>query len=397
MTPSLLLNPGREKTILRRHPWIFSGAVKSVRGTPEPGATVEVRSADDTLLGHAAWSPESQICGRVWSFDPAEAIDADFFRRKIRRAIMLRNELGLNAVDGGCRLVASEADGLPGLIADRYGDFVVIQVLSAGAEFHKNTIAGILLEESGCRGIFERSDVSIRAREGLAESIGLLAGEEPPEVITIVENGLKLEVDIRHGHKTGFYLDQRTSRAAVAEFAAGKEVLNCFSYTGAFSVAALAAGARHAVNVDSSNPALAQAAKNFALNGIAPERYENITADVFTQLRKFRDQARQFDLIILDPPKFIDSKNAVTRGCRAYQDIARLAFLLLRPGGMLFTFSCSGLMTAELFQKITADAALDAGAEAVIVRRLEQSPDHPTALAVPESFYLKGLAVKKIF
>ncbi len=397
MMPSILLNPGREKTILRRHPWIFSGALKSVNGNPEPGATVEVRSADDTLLGHAAWSPESQICGRVWSFDPAEAIDADFFRRKIRRAIALRNELGLNAADGGCRLVASEADGLPGVIADRYGDFAVIQLLSAGAEFHKNTIAGILLEESGCRGVYERSDVAIRAREGLAECTGLLAGEEPPALITIVENGVRYEVDVRQGHKTGFYLDQRANRAAVAGYAAGKEVLNCFAYTGGFAVAALAAGAKHAVNVDSSAPALAAAARNFELNGIDPERYTNITADVFSELRKFRDRARTFDLIVLDPPKFVDSKNALMRGCRAYQDIARLAFLLLRPGGMLFTFSCSGLLSAELFQKVTADAALDAGSEAVIVGRLEQAPDHPTSLAVPESFYLKGLAVKKVF
>lgn len=395
--PSILLNTGREKTILRRHPWIFSGALKSVVGDPEPGATVEVRSADNTLLGHAAWSPESQICGRVWSFDPAEKIDADFFRRKIRRAIELRNELELNAADGGCRLIASEADGLPGVIADRYGDFAVVQLLSAGAEFHKATIAAILLEESGCRGVYERSDVAIRTREGLTESTGLLAGEEPPEAITIVENGIRFEIDIRHGHKTGFYLDQRFNRAAVARYAAGKEMLNCFAYTGGFAVAALAAGAKHAVNVDSSAPSLAGAVRNFELNGIAAERYENITADVFAELRKFRDRARTFDLIVLDPPKFVDSKNALMRGCRAYQDIARLAFLLLRPGGMLFTFSCSGLLSAELFQKVTADAALDAGVEAVIVGRLEQAPDHPTSLSVPESFYLKGLAVKKVF
>lgn len=394
MSHTVFIRPGREKSLLRHHPWIFTGAVARVEGEPESGETVEIRSAGGDLLGRGAYSPQSQIVCRVWSFNPEEAIDREFFARRIRRALELRRTLGLDQRDGGCRLIASEADGLPGLIADRYGDWLVVQILSTGTEFHRETLAEILLQETGCRGIYERSDLSIRSREGLPEREGNLCGEEPPPQIEILENGLRLLVDVRHGHKTGFYLDQRDNRRAVMDFAREGEVLNCFSYTGGFAAAALAAGAKHVTNVDSSHPALNIARENLLLNGIDESRFTNLDADVFTALRRFRDEKRQFDLIVLDPPKFVDSKGALPRGCRAYQDIARLAFQLLRSGGTLLTFSCSGLMTAELFQKITADAALDAKRNAVIVRHLAQAADHPTALPVPETFYLKGLVVK---
>ena len=392
-SPCLHLLPGREKSLLRRHPWIFSGAVKSVSGDPAPGDTVEVRDAHQRLLAHAAFSPASQIVGRVWSFAPEAVIDRGFFADRIAAALRLRHAVGLDIPEGGCRLIASEADGLPGLIADRYGEFIVLQILSAGAERQRKLLAELLREATGCRGVYERSDVSVRAREQLPERTGVLLGEAPPDTIEIRENDLRLLVDVRHGHKTGFYLDQRAGRTAIGQTAAGKTVLNCFSYTGAFAVAALAGGARHVVNVDSSGPALALAAENCRLNGFGPDRYENRRQDVFEALRECRDTQQRFDLVILDPPKFVDGKAALPRGCRAYQDIARLGFQLLNPGGMLATFSCSGLMTPELFQKITADAALEAGVNGRIIRRLEQAADHPTALAVPESFDLKGLLV----
>ncbi len=394
MVKSVILHKGREKSLKRRHPWVFSGAVREVTGNPAAGETVEIRSAGGDFLAYAAYSPSSQLTGRVWSFDRETAVDRAFFSERIARAIALRNAMGLNRPGQGCRLAASEADGLPGVIADRYGDYIVVQILSAGAEFHKQIIAEELMARTGCKGIYERSDVSVRRFEGLPEKTGLLLGEEPPQEIIIEENSFRLAVDVRHGHKTGFYLDQRENRRVLMDMAEGKSVLNCFAYTGAFAVAALKGGAVKVVNVDSSAPALQIASRNLELNGMADAPCENICADVFTQLRIFREQNVKFDAVVLDPPKFVDSKGALVRGCRAYQDIARLGMQLLNPGGTLLTFSCSGLMTAELFQKITADAAVDAGVDGRIVRRLAQGADHPVSLAVPETFYLKGLVVK---
>lgn len=388
---SLKLHPGREKSLLRRHPWIFSGAVAEVAGAPQRGETVAVRDAAGTFLAYAAYSPDSQLAARVWSFDEAEHVDAAFFRRRLARAVRLRHFLGFDAPEEGCRLVHSEADFLPGLIVDRYGEYLVLQILSAGMEFHRDEIVNALMELTGAKGIYERSDVAVRGKEGLPERAGVLAGSPPPNPVWIRENGCFFAADIRHGQKTGFYFDQRDSRAEVARLASGKRVLNAFSYTGGFGVAAAAAGAAHVVNIDSSAPALALAAHNMERNRIGSERYENRCADVFTELRAFRDAGRTFDLVILDPPKFIESQRALVRGCRAYQDIARLGFELLAPGGLLVNFSCSGLMTPELFQKITADAALEAGVTPVILKRLAQSADHPVALAAPEGFYLKGL------
>lgn len=390
----LILAPGREKSLLRRHVWIFSGAVVAVEGDPAPGETVVVVDADRRFLARAAWSPESQLSARVWSFDPEERIDAAFFRRRVHLAVEFRRFLKLDAPTGGCRLIHSEGDALPGVIADRYGEFVVVQFLSAGAERFRSEIVEALRQETGAKGIFERSDAGVRAKEGLSERCGVVAGEAPPNPIVIEENGAKFAVDVRHGQKSGFYFDQRDARTFVARLAAGKRMLNAFSYTGGFGVAAALAGAEHVINVDSSAPALKLAAHNMERNRICPERYENRENDVFAELRSLSAAGHRFDLIVLDPPKFIDSRNALTRGCRAYQDIARLGFGLLAPGGVLCNFSCSGLMTPELFQKITADAAVEAGVRGVILHRFEQAADHPAALAVPESFYLKGLATR---
>ncbi|MGF0038101.1 class I SAM-dependent rRNA methyltransferase [Victivallis vadensis] len=390
----LKLNPGREKSLLRRHVWIFSGAVADYPGEAAPGETVEVFDAKNNFLARAAYSPDSQLIARVWTFDRDEQIDEAFFARRIKAAVEYRHFLKLDDPKGGCRLINSEADGLPGLVVDRYAGVLVIQITSAGIEFHRDTIVKLLAEITGAASIYERSDVSVRAKEGLAERSGLLYGAQPPNPVIIEENGARFAVDVRHGQKSGFYFDQRCARAAVAAYADGRTVLNAFSYTGAFAVSALLAGAGHVINIDSSAPALKQAAHNLEMNKIKPERYENRTADVFTELRRLVEEGRKFDLVILDPPKFIESQKALVRGCRAYQDIARLGYRLLNPGGLLFNFSCSGLMTPELFQKITADAALDAGVRARLVRHLEQAPDHPVSLAVPEGFYLKGLVTR---
>ena len=390
----LKLNPGREKSLLRRHVWIFSGAVADYPGEAAPGETVEVFDAKNNFLARAAYSPDSQLIARVWTFDRDEQIDEAFFARRIKAAVEYRHFLKLDDPKGGCRLINSEADGLPGLVVDRYAGVLVIQITSAGIEFHRDTIVKLLAEITGAASIYERSDVSVRAKEGLAERSGLLYGAQPPNPVIIEENGARFAVDVHHGQKSGFYFDQRCARAAVAAYADGRTVLNAFSYTGAFAVSALLAGAGHVINIDSSAPALKQAAHNLEMNKIKPERYENRTADVFTELRKLVEEGRRFDLVILDPPKFIESQKALVRGCRAYQDIARLGYRLLNPGGLLFNFSCSGLMTPELFQKITADAALDAGVRARLVRHLEQAPDHPVSLAVPEGFYLKGLVTR---
>lgn len=390
----LKLNPGREKSLLRRHVWIFSGAVADYPGEAAPGETVEVFDAKNNFLARAAYSPDSQLIARVWTFDRDEQVDEAFFARRIKAAVEYRHFLKLDDPKGGCRLINSEADGLPGLVVDRYAGVLVIQITSAGIEFHRDTIVKLLAEITGAASIYERSDVSVRAKEGLAERSGLLYGAQPPNPVIIEEDGARFAVDVRHGQKSGFYFDQRCARAAVAAYADGRTVLNAFSYTGAFAVSALLAGAGHVINIDSSAPALKQAAHNLEMNKIKPERYENRTADVFAELRKFVEEGRKFDLVILDPPKFIESQKALVRGCRAYQDIARLGYRLLNPGGLLFNFSCSGLMTPELFQKITADAALDAGVRARLVRHLEQAPDHPVSLAVPEGFYLKGLVTR---
>jgi 23S rRNA (cytosine1962-C5)-methyltransferase len=384
---SVILKKGREKNLLQRHPWIFSGAIERVEGSPGVGETVTVCSFDRKPLAQAAWSPQSQIAVRVWSFNPETMIDAAFFRTKLKNAFAARHNINSNAM----RLVAAESDGLPGLIIDRYADWIVCQFLSAGSEYWKNTIVELLQEFFPGLSIYERSDVSVREKEGLPSRCGVLAGTEPPDQVEITENGMRLLVDIKAGHKTGYYLDQRDSRLAVRNWAEGRDVLNCFSYTGGFGVAALLGGAKHVLQMDSSEPALDIARKNAALNGLDPAASEYICGDVFKELRRFRDSRRDFDLIILDPPKFIESRSQLEGGARGYKDINLLAFKLLRPGGLLFTFSCSGLMEMPLFQKIVADSALDAGRNAQILAVLNQSPDHPIALNFPEGAYLKGL------
>ena len=392
--PTLTLKPGREKSLLRRHPWIFSGALADIDGDPQSGESVDVLDAKGHFLARAAYSPASQIRARVWTFDPQETVDADFFRRRVRTALAQRATPGLMPESDGLRLIHAESDGLPGLIVDRYRDTLVFQSLTAGCEFWRDTLADILLEESGAGSIYERSDADVRELEGLTTRSGPLRGS-PPETIVIQEYGLKFKVDIVHGHKTGFYLDQRHNRRRVGQLAAGRELLNCFCYSAGFSVHALAGGARSVVSVDSSAEALVLGRENMALNDLPADKSEWLEGDVFELLRKFRDQARSFDMIILDPPKFAATAAQAERAARGYKDINLLAFKLLRKGGILATFSCSGGIDAALFQKIVAGAALDAGAEAQIVEHLTQGSDHPISLHFPEGAYLKGLVCLK--
>ena len=393
MPARVRLKPGRDKSLKRRHPWVFSGAIGSVEGDVPAGDTVEVMSAEGASFGHGAYSPASQIAVRMWSFARDEKVDADFLAARVAKAVARRQGEAAREANGdnAQRLINAESDGLPGLIVDRYADFLVCQLRSAGAERWRDEIVAALAAAVPHRGIWERSDTGARAKEGLEPRIGLLAGEEPPELVEIAEGPCRFLVDVRHGHKTGFYLDQRDNRALVAAHARGREVLNAFAYTGAFGIQALAAGAAKVTNVESAPGLLALAARHITHNGLDEAAVEDIEGDVAQVLRRFRDSRREFDLIVLDPPKFAESSSQVPAASRGYKDINLLAFKLLRPGGLLFTFSCSAHVRAELFQKIVADAALDAGREARILQRLAQPADHPVALSFPEAGYLKGL------
>lgn len=388
---TLTIRQGRERSLLRRHPWIFSGSVASVSDNLTSGESVRVESSDGRFLGWAWYSPSSKITARVVSFEEERPIDQELVRSRVRDAVTSRSPL---STTDAMRLVFSESDQIPGLIADRYADFLVCQFLTAGAEVWKETILDELDALLSPRGIFERSDSDVRAKEGLDSSTGPLRGEEPPERIEIQESMMKYYVDVRDGHKTGFYLDQRENRAAVSLFSRGRHVLNCFSYSGGFGVAAAIGGAESVVNVDVSAPALELATDNARLNRIDPDRFETVEADVFQHLRLLRDRGESFDLIVLDPPKFAESKRTVDKACRGYKDINLLALKLLEEGGLLFTFSCSGAIDASLFQKVVAGAAVDAGRHARILRSLDQPSDHPISLSMPESRYLKGLIVQ---
>ena len=384
----LILKAGREKSLKRRHPWVFSGAVAKVQGNPGPGETIGLWSATGEFLAVAAYSPASQIVARVWDWKE-RAIDRAFFDAHIKRAVEQRRTLLQDTDTDAVRLVHGESDGLPGVVADRYGDTVVLQLSSTGADRWRAEIADALLEASGAGRIWERSDADVRQLEGLAPVTAALRGAREPTRITITENGLKFGVDLEHGHKTGFYLDQRDNRRRVRELARGREVLDGFCYSGGFALNAAAGGAKSVTAVDSSAEALALARGNAEMNGLAQAEW--LEGDVFQMLRRFRDQARSFDLIVLDPPKFAPTAAHAEKAARAYKDINLLAFKLLRPGGLLATFSCSGGVGADLFQKIVAGSALDAGVQAQIIERLGPGADHPVALNFPEGDYLKGL------
>ena len=391
---NITLKPGREKSLLRRHPWIFSGGIQSVDGNPASGATVDLLSFNRQFLARASYSPNSQIRARVWTFED-EPVDKEFFRKRIRSAIVSRSRFQVSGSSNAGRLIYAESDGIPGLIVDRYSDVLVLQSLTAGAEYWKETFADLLLEETGCAILYERSDADVRELEGLSPHTGVLRGALSSFIFPITENDLQFNVNFASGHKTGFYLDQRENRLKVRELAKGRDVLDCFCYTGGFSVNALAGGAKSVLSVDSSGDALTLCKENVALNNLPADRHTALEGDVFQLLRKFRDENRSFDMIVLDPPKFAPTAAHAEKATRAYKDINLLAFKLLCSGGILVTFSCSGGVDAGLFQKIVAGAALDAGSDAQIIQHLSQAPDHPVSLHFPEGAYLKGLVCIK--
>ena len=387
----LILKPAREKSLKRRHPWVFAGAIARVEGKPESGETVELRAADGALLAVAAYSPESQIRARVWDWHARE-IDAAFFFERITQAAHARTNLLNSGVTNSARLVHGESDGLPGLIADQYGDTVVVQLLAAGAERWRDAIADALNALPGVACVWERSDADVRTLEGLSARSGLLRGAAPIGPLIIHEHGLQFKIEIEAGHKTGYYLDQRDNHLFLKNISKDAVLLDCFCYSGGFALNALAGGARAVTAIDSSGPALALARENTRLNKL-PE-VEWIEGDVFQMLRKFRDAGRRFDIIVLDPPKLAPTAAHAEKASRAYKDANLLAFKLLTPGGVLMTYSCSGGVSADLFQKIVAGAALDAGVTASVEGWHHAAADHPLALNFPEGEYLKGLVCR---
>ncbi|MES2977117.1 MAG: class I SAM-dependent methyltransferase [Pseudomonadota bacterium] len=393
---TLRLREGKERSLQRRHPWIFDGAI--ARGNADAGETVRVESHEGKFLAWAACSPASKIRARVWSFDEAQRIDAAFLADRVGAAVRARGLFDIQS--DGVRLIHGESDGLPGLVVDRYGDTLVAQFSSCGVERWKAVLVQALLAHTGLQRLYERSDSSSRTLEGLPLVTGWLAGapEDPSEGLEIVikEHEWKLALNIAEGHKTGFYLDQRESRRRFSQYARHRQfqrVLNCYSYTGGFTVAALAGGASHVTSIDSSGPALAKALANVTLNGFSAERCEMLDADVNASLRAYGREGRRFDAIVLDPPKFAPTVAHAERAARAYKDINRLALSILEPGGVLFTYSCSGGISADLFHKIVASAGTDAGVDAFISERLGGAPDHPMTINFPEGEYLKGLVL----
>ncbi len=385
---------GREKPLRQRHPWVFSGAIDHVKYAT-PGETVVVRGYDNAFLGRGYFNPQSQIQVRMLTWAEGERVDGAFWRQRISAAWERRGD-AIRATSDAWRVVHAENDRLPGLVVDRYGPWLVVQVLTLGVERALPEVVAALVEVARPRGILERSDVAIRHHEGLSERVQVLWGESPPAEVTINESSYQLTVDLWHGQKTGFYLDQRLNRGRVAAWAVGRTVLNAFSYSGGFAVHALGAGAAHVTNADMSADALALAERNLQQNGFSPEQFDDEQANVFQLLRDYRQLGRHFDMIILDPPKFATGKKTLKRATRGYKDINLLALQLLRPKGILATFSCSGLVSPDLFQKVVFGASVDAGVEAQIVEGLGQPPDHPVLLSFPEGRYLKGLILQRL-
>ncbi|APS35798.1 MULTISPECIES: 23S rRNA (cytosine(1962)-C(5))-methyltransferase RlmI [Serratia] len=394
MTVRLFLAKGREKSLLRRHPWVFSGAVQRVEGKAHSGETIDILDSQGKWLARGAYSPESQIRARVWTFQSDEEINIDFFIRRLQQAQSWRDWVAQRDGLDGYRLIAGESDGLPGITIDRFQNFLVLQLLSTGAEYQRPALLSALQHCYPECSIYDRSDVAVRKKEGLPLAQGPVLGDLPPELLPITEHGMKLLVDIQQGHKTGFYLDQRDSRLAARNYSAGRRVLNCFSYTGAFAVSALMGGCAQVISVDTSQAALDIARQNVELNKLDLSKAEFVRDDVFQLLRNYRTQGEKFDLIIMDPPKFVENKNQLASACRGYKDINMLALQLLNPGGILLSFSCSGLMPTDLFQKILADAAVDAGRDVQFIEQFRQAADHPVIATYPEGLYLKGFACR---
>ena len=395
LQPKIVLKGGKERHIRHGHPWIFSGAIERVDDSPQPGWTADVVTYDGRFVCRAGYSPKSQIRARVWTLDEDEAVDAAFFERRIRSAVDLRRRLGRMDAEGACRLINAEGDRLPGLVVDRFADVLVVQINSSPMEYWRETILDTLEAIAAPAAIYERSDSDSRGKEGLNKQSGWVRGAPRTGDIEIIEYGARFGVDIEQGHKTGFYLDQAENRALVRDWAKGMRVLNCFSYTGGFSVQAALGGATEVVSVDSSQPALDLSAANFARNGLADDpRVSHLNSDVFKALEAFRAEGRQFDLVILDPPKFASSGAHVEKALHAYRKLSRAGVPLVAPGGFLLSYSCSGAVTPEAFQKSMTLALADNRRRGRILKRLSAASDHVSDLAFPEGAYLKGLALE---
>jgi 23S rRNA (cytosine1962-C5)-methyltransferase len=391
---TVVLKPGKEKPVRNRHPWIFSGAVARIQGEPADGDIVDVLDHQGRFLARGYLNRRSQIVVRCLTWAEEEVVDAAFWRRRLQQAIGHRRSLLQPGSGDACRLVHAESDLMPGLVVDQYGRYLVVQALTLGIDRRKSELVQTLVELVQPDGVYERSDVDVREKEGLAPQTGLLWGNEPPSPLEIHENGHGFWVDIQHGQKTGFYLDQRDNRSRLARYAGGRSVLNAFAYTGSFAVCARRAGAERVVSVDTSAEALALARRNLLLNGLPEGNDEYIVGDVFAMLRQYRAVGEKFDLIILDPPKFAYAQSQVQAACRGYKDINWVAMQLLKPDGILFTMSCSGLVTPDLFQKVVFGASVDAQRDAQVLERLSQATDHPILLSFPEGEYLKGFVCR---
>lgn len=390
----VILKKGKEKAALQKHPWIFSGAIDKVKGSPINGEVVKVFAADQSFLAYGYYNSQSRVAVRLLEWEESSVIDKAWYTEKLQRAIAARAHVLNNNETNTCRLVFSEADYLPGLIVDKYADFLSLQILSAGIESVKADIIDILRAELNPSGIFDKSDANARTHENLALSQGLLWGETPPEFIEVTENGIRYHINIADGQKSGFYCDQRDNRGILAEYTADKEVLDCFCYSGGFTLNSLKLNAKHVTSVDSSALAIETLQHNLGLNGFSADKQTSIQSDVNKQLRVFKEEGKTFDVIVLDPPKYAPSRSALDRAARAYKDLNRLGMLLLKPGGILATYSCSGAVDLDTFKQIIAWAALDAGREVQIIKQFHQPEDHPVRISFPEGEYLKGLMVR---
>lgn len=389
----IILKKGKEKAAILRHPWIFSGALDKIKGKPANGEIVAVWSASQEFLAYGYFNDQSRVALRLMEWDQNVTIDEAWYTQRLEKAIASRAHL-LNENTNTCRLVFSEADLLPGLIVDKYADFLSLQILSAGMETVKETIINILRSLLNPKGIFDKSDAGARKHENLEPEQGLLWGEEPPEFIEVKENGIVYHINIADGQKSGFYCDQRDNREILAAYTEGKSVLDCFCYSGGFTLNSLKAGASHVTSVDSSALAIETLQHNLKLNGFSETMQTSVQSDVNKQLRVFKEENQKFDVVVLDPPKYAPSRSALDRAARAYKDLNRLGMMLLEPGGILATYSCSGAVDMETFKQIIAWAALDAGREVQILKQFHQPEDHPIRMSFPEGEYLKGLLLR---